>query len=144
MMAACASNGTSRPRRQGRYLRIASGILAVLLVSPAGAGGLTQNPEAGQDPMPTAGNVSIPTNLGSSEIKGWYAPNSRTLIVNTYKHGEYRATFSSPCNGIRSASSIGFSTQGTIELDSSTTVVLPDGTHCVVKRLNSYSNGPGN
>ncbi len=124
-----------------RVIRASGAMLLALLLAPAYAGGLDQVPASGRGLTARAGPVQIPTNLGSSDIKGWYAPNSRTLIVNTYDHGKYRATFRSPCHGIRSADTIGFSTQGRIELDNSTTVVLPDGSRCRLEKLNSYKAG---
>jgi hypothetical protein len=73
---------------------------------------------------------SLPKTFGSSDIKDWYAPDSRTLIINTYAHGRFKATLTGSCTGISSAETLGFTTMGPYELDRSTTVVLPDGVRC--------------
>jgi hypothetical protein len=73
---------------------------------------------------------SLPKTFGSSDIKDWYAPDSQTLIINTYAHGRFKATLTGACTGIRSAETLGFTTSGPHELDRSTTVVLPDGARC--------------
>ena len=138
------SNRQSGSRSRLRIARISGGVVLALFLTPTFAGGLDTVPGTNQGLTTTAGAVQIPTNLGSSDIKGWYAPNSRTLIVNTYDHGKYQATFRSPCHGIRGADTIGFSTQGGIELDNSTTVVLPDGTRCRLENLRSYKSSGNN
>jgi hypothetical protein len=79
---------------------------------------------------PAGERPALPKTFGSSDIKDWYAPDSRTLIINTYGHGRFKATLTSGCAGIRSAETLGFTTMGPFELDSSTTVVLPDGARC--------------
>lgn len=97
--------------------------------------------ELGATPPPGAGDEvqvlgepgaapSLPKTVGSSDIKDWYAPDSKTLIINTYGHGRFKATLSGGCAGIRSAETLGFTTTGPYELDGSTTVVLPDGARC--------------
>jgi len=78
---------------------------------------------------------------GSSDIRGWYAPDESTLIISTFSHGRFKATLAAPCPGIRHADSIGFSTMGPFELDSSTTVVLPDGRRCRFRDLVGYLPG---
>lgn len=75
---------------------------------------------------------------GSSDIRDWYAPDESTLIISTFSHGRFKATLAGPCPGIRHAGAIGFSTLGPFELDSSTTVVLPDGTRCRFRDLVTY------
>ena len=82
---------------------------------------------------------NLPATFGSSDIRGWYAPDSLTLIIDTYAHGKFKATFANSCQGIRFAESLGFSTMGPFELDSSTRVVLPDGQQCFFKDLVRYS-----
>jgi hypothetical protein len=74
--------------------------------------------------------LNLPKTFGSSDIKDWYAPDSRTLIINTYAHGRFKATLTGSCTGISSAQTLGFTTMGPYELDRSTTVVLPDGVRC--------------
>jgi len=80
---------------------------------------------------------SLPKTFGSSDIKDWYAPDSQTLIINTYAHGRFKATLTGACAGIRSAETLGFTTSGPHELDGSTTVVLPDGVRCGFSDLTS-------
>lgn len=78
--------------------------------------------------------------FGSSDIKDWYAPDDRTLIISTYAHGKFKGTFANSCTGIRYTDSLGFSTQGPFELDHSTMIVLPHGQRCFFKDLSSYSD----
>lgn len=82
----------------------------------------------------------IPSTFGSSEISDWYAPDSATLIIDTYAHGKFKATLTTPCQGIRSAQTLGFSTLGPYELDESTRVTLPDGQQCFFKDLSGYTD----
>ncbi|MBI2993738.1 MAG: hypothetical protein HYY48_06115 [Gammaproteobacteria bacterium] len=77
--------------------------------------------------------------FGSSDIKDWYAPDDRTLVIGTYAHGKFLGTFANLCTGIRYANALGFSTQGPFELDRSTAIVLPDGQRCFFKDLSAYS-----
>jgi len=83
-------------------------------------------------------SVVIHSSMGSPDIKNWRVVDNKTLIIETYRHGELLATFGSPCSGIRSASSLGFSTLGPFELDRSTHVILPDGRRCFIKELTPY------
>ena len=84
------------------------------------------------------GSVVIHSSMGSPDIKNWRVVDNKTLIIETYRHGELLATFSSPCSGIRFADSLGFSTLGPFELDKSSTVILPDGRRCFIRELEPY------
>ena len=77
--------------------------------------------------------------FGSSDIQGWHAPDNRTLVIRTYTHGNFKAMLLGPCTGIRFAETLGFSTPGPYELDSSTSLVLPDGSHCAFRTLERYT-----
>jgi hypothetical protein len=116
-------------------------VLAALWVLHAAAAFALEETEGA--PVPSAGTAdevevvgrsqqspSLPKTFGSSDIKDWYAPDSQTLIINTYAHGRFKATLTGACTGIRSAETLGFTTTGPYELDRSTTVVLPDGARC--------------
>lgn len=92
--------------------------------------------EAGGDPTQ---EPIVRETFGSSDIKDWYAPDDRTLVIGTYAHGKFRGTFANICTGIRYTDTLGFSTQGPFELDRSTMVVLPDGQRCFFKDLSAYS-----
>jgi len=83
-------------------------------------------------------SVVIHSSMGSPDIKNWRVVDNKTLIIETYRHGELLATFSMPCTGIRSVSTLGFSTLGPFELDKSTHVILPDGRRCYIKELAPY------
>lgn len=83
-------------------------------------------------------SVVIHSSMGSPDIKNWWAVDNRTLIIETYRHGDLVATFAPPCSGLRHADSIGFSTMGPFELDRTTKVLLPDGGWCFIKELKPY------
>ncbi len=78
--------------------------------------------------------------FGSSDISDWYAPDNRTIVINTYSQGRFKGTFMNSCQGIRYAESVGFSTMGPYELDESTNIVLSDGTRCAMRDLVPYSD----
>jgi len=83
-------------------------------------------------------SVVIHSSMGSPDIKNWRVVDNKTLIIETYRHGDLLATFASPCSGIRFANSLGFSTMGPFELDKSTRIILPDGRWCSIKTLEPY------
>jgi hypothetical protein len=122
----------------------------LLLVPVAGyAAGEPVVPPSAESPAPAEEvgvtgvaprRVQVPSTFGSSNIRDWYAPDSRTLIINTYAFGRFKATFTQPCSGIRSTETIGFRTQGPFELDRSTIVVLPDGQRCHIRDLEEYTD----
>lgn len=84
-------------------------------------------------------SVSIPRSFGSSRIRDWQAPDNRTLIIEITGGDKYKATFMSPCTGIRFTDTIAFSTMGPFELDSHTSVLLPGGERCYFKDLVVYT-----
>lgn len=113
--------------------------LALLPALPAAADTGAEPPadvEQIEVPGTKPSRPSVPKTFGSSDIRDWYAPDNRTLIINTYAHGRFKATLAVPCTGLRSAESLGFSTMGPVELDRTTTVILPDGQRC---RFNDLS-----
>ncbi len=63
-------------------------------------------------------------------VKNWRAPDSKTLIIETYGDHSYRVKFFNSCIGIRSAETIAFVTKGTDDLDQFASIILPDGTRC--------------
>lgn len=82
----------------------------------------------------------VPETFGSSDIRDWYAPDDATIVISTYAHGRFKGTFMNHCQGVRFAEALGFSTMGPYELDSSTRIVLPDGTRCGLRDLVPYSD----
>jgi hypothetical protein len=84
------------------------------------------------------GAVVIRSTFGSSDIKNWRVLDNRNMVIETYSHGDFLATFTSPCSGLRFTETIGFSTLGPFELDKSTKVILPDGQRCYFKELKPY------
>ena len=82
----------------------------------------------------------VPATFGSSDISDWYAPDNETIVINTYSHGKFKGRFMNRCQGVRFADTLGFSTMGPYELDSSTSIVLPDGTRCALRELAPYSD----
>ena len=126
----------------GRFIRhpITSGFAIgfMLLANP----GLTNSQEKSEpeeiiviEKQPSA--VNVPQSFGSSQIKNWYAPDSKTLIIETAR-GDFKATFANNCSGIKFAESIGFKSSGGTALDKFTTIVLPDGQTCFFKELVAY------
>lgn len=85
------------------------------------------------------GNVVIHSNFGSSDIKNWRVIDSTTMVIETYTHGDFMATFAQRCSGIRFAETIGFQTMGPFQLDRSTKIILPDGRRCFFKELKPYT-----
>lgn len=83
-------------------------------------------------------SVVVHSTMGSSAIKNWKVIDNRTLMIETYGHGDLIATFMQPCYGLRAVEFLGFSTFGPFELDKSTKVVLPDGRQCHFKELKRY------
>lgn len=82
-----------------------------------------------------APEARVPDTFGSGDIRDWYAPDNRTLIISTYSHGSFKGEFMNACQGIRFAETLGFATRGPYQLDSSTHVVLPGGERCAFKSL---------
>ena len=82
----------------------------------------------------------VPETFGSSDIRDWYAPDDETIVISTYAHGRFKGNFMNRCQGVRFAETLGFSTMGPYELDSSTSIVLPDGTRCALQDLVPYSD----
>lgn len=84
------------------------------------------------------GRVVIHSTFGSSDIKNWRALDNSSLVIETYSHGDFLASFSQPCTGIRFTDTLGFSTMGPFQLDKSTKIVLPGGRWCHFKSLEPY------
>ena len=82
----------------------------------------------------------ITATFGSSDISDWYAPDNETIVINTYSHGRFKGKFMNRCHGVRFAETLGFSTMGPYELDASTRIVLPDGSHCALRKLVPFSD----
>ena len=123
------------------YARLLASFIVVLACTVAAAGeGNEPDPAAPGSAAHAPKPVNVPATFGSSDIRSWYAPDSRTLVVDTYAHGKFKATLGSPCHGLRYAETIGFSTLGPYELDASTTVTLPDGQRCMFTELRPYSD----
>jgi hypothetical protein len=80
----------------------------------------------------------VPQTFGSSQIRGWYAPDNKTLVIETSR-GDFIGTFMNRCSGIRFAEDIGLSSWGPNELDQYTTIVLPDGQRCFFSDLKAYT-----
>jgi hypothetical protein len=83
--------------------------------------------------------VRIPEIFGTRQIKDWQAIDNKTIIINTYSYGKYKATFTMTCNGIPFTETIGFLTQGPYALDAHTTIVLSNGERCNIKELIPYN-----
>lgn len=81
--------------------------------------------------------VRVPQSFGSSQIRNWHAPDSKTLIIETSR-GDFKATFANNCSGILFAESIGFESSGGNALDKFTRIVLPDGQTCFFDDLVVY------
>jgi len=90
--------------------------------------------------VPGQREARVPETFGSSDIKDWYAPDDQTIVISTYAHGRFKGTFMHRCQGVRFADSLGFSTMGPYQLDSSTSIVVPDGTRCALRDLVPYSD----
>jgi hypothetical protein len=84
--------------------------------------------------------VRIPLLFGTRQIKDWSVIDNKTIIINTYSYGKFKATFSMNCTGIPYTETIGFLTHGPYALDEYTTVVLSDGERCYIKELLPYIN----
>ena len=107
--------------------------LIVLLTALAFAGAAL----AAERPQPER-SPSIPATFGHSAIEGWSAPDNRTLIIDTYGYGRFKATLANECRGLRFADVIGFQTFGPVQLDKFTTLRLPHGERCMIKTLEPY------
>lgn len=83
--------------------------------------------------------IRIPQLFGTRQIKDWSVIDNKTIIIDTYSYGKFKATFSMSCNGIPYTETIGFLTQGPYMLDEYTTVVLSDGERCYIKELVPYT-----
>lgn len=124
--------------RTALFWTIAAGAAAL---SPAG---MAENGKTGEGikeelrVIERDAGARVPQTFGSSPIRGWYAPDSRTVIIETVR-GDYKGTFMNDCSGIRYAESIGFDSSGGMALDKFTTVVLPDGQRCFFKDLTAYT-----
>lgn len=90
--------------------------------------------------VPSQREARVPESFGSSDISDWYAPDNETIVINTHGHGRFKGRFMNRCQGIRFAETLGFSTMGPYELDSSTSIVLPDGRRCALRELVPYSD----
>lgn len=84
------------------------------------------------------GAVVIHSTFGSNEIKNWRVLDNYNMVIETYSHGDFLATFSRSCSGLRFTETLGFSTLGPFELDKSTKLILPDGQRCHFKELKPY------
>ena len=83
--------------------------------------------------------VRIPEIFGTRQIKDWQAIDNKSIIIDTYSYGKYKATFTMICNGIPFTETIGFLTQGPYALDEHTTIVLSNGERCLIKELVPYN-----
>ena len=117
--------------------KLALYVLLPLLVAGCGASKSQDGAEVEQVTLfeKDARNVVIPSGFGSSQIQSWRVVDDNTMIIETFGHGELVATFSMPCQGLRSADTLGFATMGPFDLDRSTKVILPDGRRCYFKEL---------
>jgi hypothetical protein len=87
--------------------------------------------------------VRIPEVFGTRQIKDWQVIDDKTIIIDTYSYGKYKATFTQPCMGIRSTETIGFMTRGPYALDKYTTIFLGDGERCFIQELVPYTEKDG-
>jgi hypothetical protein len=99
-------------------------------------GGTSGNADATVKPV---AKVRIPEVFGTRQIKDWQVIDNKTIIIDTYSYGKYKATFMQTCMGIRFTETIGFMTQGPYALDESTTIFLSNGENCVIKELVPYT-----
>jgi len=83
--------------------------------------------------------VRIPEIFGTRQIKDWQVIDNKNIIIDTYAHGKYKATFMQVCPQISFTETIGFLTQGPYALDENTTIVLSNGDKCVIKDLVPYT-----
>jgi hypothetical protein len=83
--------------------------------------------------------VRIPQVFGTRQIKNWQVIDNKTIIIDTYSYGKFKATFTQACAGIPFTETIGFMTQGPYALDEYTTIFLSNGEHCVIKELVPYT-----
>jgi len=81
----------------------------------------------------------VPRSFGSSRIRDWHAPDDRTLIIELIGREKLRATFMSPCIGIRHTETLAFVSRGPFELDRYSSVLLPDGQRCYFSDLAVYT-----
>jgi len=132
----------ARYKLMGQFIRYPVIPVFVMTLALLGNAGLANTQEKSEveeivviDKQPPA--VNVPQSFGSSQIKNWYAPDSKTLIIETAR-GDFKATFANNCSGIMFAESIGFKSSGGTALDKFTTIVLPDGQTCFFKELMVY------
>lgn len=92
---------------------LAAGLAALVLAAPAAAEHVLRH---GPD---------------IDRIKNWKAPDSKTLIIETYGKRTYEVKFRPSCFGLRNADTIAFVTRGTDDLDNFSSIILPDGTRCL-------------
>lgn len=83
--------------------------------------------------------VRIPDVFGTRQIKDWQVIDNKTIIIDTYSYGKFKATFMQVCLGIPFTDTIGFQTQGPYALDESTTIVLSQGERCRIMELVPYT-----
>jgi hypothetical protein len=82
--------------------------------------------------------VRIPEVFGTRQIKDWNVIDNKTIIIDTYGYGKFKATFVQPCLGIRFTDTIGFLTQGPYALDDTTTIMVSNGETCRIMDLVPY------
>ncbi len=81
---------------------------------------------------------TVPRSFGSSRIRDWHAPDNLTLIIELIGRQKLKATFMSPCTGIRFTDTLAFVSRGPFELDRHSSVLLPDGQRCFFRDLVVY------
>lgn len=83
--------------------------------------------------------ISIHKSFGSNQIRDWQVLDDNNMVIEAVGRKKYKATFMTPCNGIRYTYVIALANQGPFELDQFTTVILPDGERCPIKELVPYT-----
>lgn len=83
--------------------------------------------------------VSVPSTFGSPQVSSWRVIDNSNIVLELRLSEKYKATFVTPCRGIRFAETIALSTMGPYELDEHTTIFLPDGERCHISRLIPYT-----
>ena len=83
--------------------------------------------------------ISVPSTFGSPQVSSWRVIDNSNIVLELRPSEKYKATFVTPCRGIRFAETIALSTMGPYELDEHTTIFLPDGERCHISRLVPYT-----
>jgi len=114
-----------------RGVRISGWLLPALLVACA----TDRSP-----PAVSTGTVTAQMRSGSNELRtyqvmDWIAPDDRTLIVNSVDRSLYRASFKSPCTGLRLVDTIAFVVQTPPQIEKYAGIVLPDGKRCAFSSI---------